>query len=264
MTSTEDPALDPTTPHAARMWNYWMGGKDNYQADRDAGDAVAAVYPDIVTMAVQSRRFLIRVVRYLAEEAGIRQFLDIGTGLPTMENTHEVAQGVSADCKVVYVDNDPMVLAHADALLRAVTPEGVTAYVHADYHDPQFILAEAAKTLDLSRPVAVMFMGVLGYEQDHAVLRSIVSTVMAAVPAGSHLVLWDGTDTGDAVVEGGEQLVESGGVPYILRSPAQLAEGFEGLELVDPGMVPITRWRPATGELGAKHIDAYGAVGRKV
>ncbi|MFC7217647.1 SAM-dependent methyltransferase [Streptomyces polyrhachis] len=257
--------IDPATPHAARIWNYWMGGQDNYPADREAGDAVAEVYPDIVTMAVQSRRFLVRVVRHLAGEAGIRQFLDIGTGLPTMQNTHEVAQGIAPDSRVVYVDNDPLVLAHAEALLRAVTPEGVTTYVHADYHDPEFIVAEAARTLDLSRPVAVMFMGVLGYEPDHAVQRSIVATVMAAMPAGSRLVLWDGTDTGEAVVEGGEKLVESGGVPYILRSPQQLGECFAGMELAEPGMVPITRWRPSEQEArDAVHIDAYGAVGRKL
>ncbi|WP_419999688.1 SAM-dependent methyltransferase [Streptomyces boninensis] len=264
MSGTEVPGIDPSTPHAARIWNYWMGGKDNYAADRAAGDAVAEVYPDIVTMAVQSRQFLIQVVRHLAGTAGIRQFLDIGTGLPTMQNTHEVAQQIAPESKIVYVDNDPMVLAHAHALLTNTTAEGVTTYVHADYHDPDVIVREAAKTLDFNEPVAVMFMGVLGYEQDLAVLRSIVGTVMAAVPSGSHLVLWDGTDTGEAVVEGGEKLAESGGVPYVLRSPAQLGECFAGLELVEPGMVPITLWRPEAGDVGAAEaIDAYGAVGRK-
>jgi hypothetical protein len=257
---TEDLPFDASTPHAARIWNYWMGGKDNYAADRAAGDAVAEVYPDIVTMAIESRQFLIRVVRHLAAEVGIRQFLDIGTGLPTMQNTHEVAQRIAPDARIVYVDNDPMVLAHARALLVNTTDEGVTTYVHADYHDPERIVAESAKVLDTSRPVAVMFMGVLGYEPDLAVVRSIVSTVLDAVPSGSHLVLWDGTDTGDAVVEGGEKLVESGGVPYVLRSPAQLAECFAGLEMVEPGMSPITQWRP---EKPALPIDAYGAVARK-
>nr|WP_206313279.1 SAM-dependent methyltransferase [Streptomyces coryli] len=262
--SAEVPGIDESTPHAARIWNYWMGGKDNYEADRAAGDAVAEVYPDIVTMAMQSRQFLIRVVRHLAGAAGIRQFLDIGTGLPTMQNTHEVAQQIAPETKVVYVDHDPMVLAHARALLTNTTAEGTATYVHADYHDPELIVREAAKTLDFERPVAVMFMGVLGYEQDLAVLRSIVGTVMAAVPSGSHLVLWDGTDTGDAVVEGGEKLVESGGVPYVLRSPAQLGECFAGLELVEPGLTPITLWRPEDGGTGApESIDAYGAVGRK-
>jgi hypothetical protein len=253
--------FDTSTPHAARIWNYWMGGKDNYAADRAAGDAVAEVYPDIVTMAVHSRRFLIRAVRYLAGEAGMRQFLDIGTGLPTMQNTHEVAQQVSSDSRIVYVDNDPMVLAHARALLVNTTSDGATTYVHGDYHEPERILAEAAKVLDPNEPVAVMFMGVLGYEPDLSVVRSILSTVLDAVPPGSHLVLWDGTDTGEAVVEGGEKLVESGGVPYVLRSPAQLAECFAGLEPVEPGLVPITMWRPDSAPVPV--IDAYGAVARK-
>jgi hypothetical protein len=256
--------LDVTTPHAARIWNYWMGGKDNFASDRAAGDAVAEVYPDIVTMAVQSRQFLIRAVRYLAAEAGIHQFLDIGTGLPTMQNTHEIAQQVAPDARIVYVDNDPLVLLHARALLRNTTPEGVTSYVDADYHDPDQIIADAANVLNLNQPVAVMFMGVLGYEADFDELRSIVARMMAAVPSGSYLVLWDGTNTGDAVVEAGEKLVESGAVPYILRSPGQIGRCFEGLEMVEPGLVPITQWRPETIQNGkAELLDAHGAVARK-
>lgn len=258
------PHVDTRTPHAARIWNYWMGGKDNYAADRAAGDAVAKVYPDIVVMARQSRQFLIRVVRHLTETAGIRQFLDIGTGLPTMQNTHEVAQHIAPESRVVYVDNDSLVLAHARALLRNTTPEGVTTYLHADYHEPDLIVADAANVLNLTHPVAVMFMGVLGYEPDLAKVRSIVSRVMAEVPAGSFLVLWDGTDTGAAVADGAERLVESGGVPYILRSPDELGSCFEGMEMVDPGMVPITHWGATEAEVGkVNHIDAYGAVARK-
>jgi hypothetical protein len=256
--------LDVDTPHGARIWNYWMGGKDNFAADRSAGDAVAEVYPDIVTMAVQSRRFLIRAVRYLAADAGIGQFLDIGTGLPTMQNTHQVAQQVIPDARIVYVDNDPLVLVHARALLVNTTPEGVTSYVHADYHDPGQIVADAANVLNFNRPIAVMFMGVLGYAAEFDEVRSIVARVMAAVPSGSYLVLWDGTDTGDAVVEGSEKLVESGAVPYILRSPEQIARCFDGLEMVEPGLVPITQWRPETREIGnAEPLDAHGAVARK-
>ena len=172
--------LQPDIPHAARIWNYWMGGTDNFPADRAAGDAVAEVYPEIVLMARQSRRFLVRVVRFLAAEAGLRQFLDIGTGLPTMQNTHEVAQAVAPGSRVVYVDNDPLVLAHARALM-AEGP-GLAVHVDADYHDPELILAEAARTLDLTEPVGVMFMGVLGYEPDLGVVASIVDRVMAAVP----------------------------------------------------------------------------------
>ncbi|MFI0372580.1 SAM-dependent methyltransferase [Actinomadura sp. 1N219] len=253
-------AVDADVPHAARIWNYWMGGKDNYAADRAAGDAVAEVYPQIVTMARQSRRFLIRAVEFLARERGVRQFIDIGTGLPTMRNTHEVAQGVAPESRIVYVDNDPLVLVHARALLGSTTAEGTTTYVHADYHDPDRIVAEAGKVVDFGEPAAVMFMGVLGYEPDLAVVRAIVRRVMDATSSGSHLVMWDGTDTGAEVVEGAEKLVESGGVPYILRAPAQLARCFEGLELAEPGLVPITEWRP---DGDAPSVDAYGAVGRK-
>jgi S-adenosyl methyltransferase len=258
------PDFDVNTPHAARIWNYWMGGKDNYESDRAAGDAVAEVYPDIVTMARQSRQFLIRAVGHLAGEAGMRQFLDIGTGLPTMQNTHEVAQRAAPDSKIVYVDNDPMVLAHARALLTNTTPEGVTTYVHADYHRPELIIADAAKVLDFGRPITVMFMGVLGYCEDFEEMRSIVARVLDAVPSGSHLVLWDGTATGDAVVESADKLVENGALPYLLRTPEELAQCFEGLEMVEPGLVPITQWRPDAVDIGgAEPIDAYGAVARK-
>jgi hypothetical protein len=248
-------------PHAARIWNYWMGGKDNYPSDRAAGDAVAEVYPEIVLVARHSRHFLIRVVRFLAAEAGIRQFLDVGTGLPTMQNTHEVAQQVAPESRIVYVDNDPMVLVHARALLRSTTAEGRTNYVHADYHDPEKILAEAAQTLDFDQPVAVMFMGVLAYEPDLDVVRSIVGRMMERAASGSHLVLWDGTDTSPAGVEGAERLVQSGGVPYILRSPEQIASCFAGLTMVEPGLVQITQWRPDDAD--PEYIDAYGAVARK-
>jgi hypothetical protein len=252
--------LQTDVPHAARMWNYWMGGKDNFQADRAAGDAVAGVYPEIAVMAQQSRRFLIRVVRFLAAEAGIRQFIDVGTGLPTMQNTHQVAQEVAPESRIVYIDNDPLVLVHARALLVS-SAEGMTGYVDSDYHDPDTILTQAAQTLDLQQPVAVMFMGVMGYEADLDVVRSIVGRMMNAAASGSYLVLWDGTNTSQAVVEGADKLVESGGVPYILRSPDQLASCFDGLTMVEPGLVPITQWRPDDPD--AEPIDAYGAVARK-
>jgi hypothetical protein len=256
-----DADLQPGVPHAARMWNYWMGGKDNFAADRAAGDAVAQVYPEIVLMARQSRKFLIRAVSYLAGEAGIRQFLDIGTGLPTMQNTHEVAQGIAPESRIVYVDNDPMVLVHARAMLDGTTAQGVTTYVPADYHDPELILEEAARVIDFDQPVAVMFMGVLGYEPDLNEVRSIVNRAMSRAVPGSHLVLWDGTNTTPAVVEGAQKLADSGGVPYILRSPAELESCFEGLTLVEPGMVPISHWR--TDEAQPEDIEAYGAVGVK-
>jgi hypothetical protein len=252
--------LRPDLPHAARIWNYWMGGKDNFAADRAAGDAVALVYPEIVLMAKESRRFLIRAVRYLAAEAGIRQFLDIGTGLPTMQNTHEVAQAVAPEAQVVYVDNDPLVLVHARALMAQAAGNGRTTHVDSDYHSPGLILAEAAKVLDFSKPIAVMFMGVMGYEPDLKVVASIVDAVVEAVPAGSYLVLWDGTNTTPAVVEGAERLARSGGVPYILRSPEEIGSLFNGLDMVEPGLVQITNWRP---DGDAEWLDAYGAVARK-
>jgi hypothetical protein len=160
-------------PHSARIWNYWMGGKDNYEVDRTAGDAYITVRPDIVTIAKQSRQFLIRTVRFLAGEAGMRQFLDIGTGLPTMQNTHEVAQRVAPESRIVYVDNDPLVLAHARALLVNTTPEGVTTYVDADFHHPDLIISDARNVLNFTQPVAVMFMGVLGHVADFDELLSI-------------------------------------------------------------------------------------------
>jgi hypothetical protein len=260
------PDLRPDIPHGARIWNYWLGGKDNYAADREVGDAVRSAFPEIVDMAFKSRQFLNRAVRYLAGEAGIRQFLDIGTGLPTMQNTHEVAQSVAPDAKIVYVDNDPLVLAHARALLGNTTPEGVTEYVNADYHHPDRIITQAREILDFSRPVGVMFMGVFGYVPDYDEASSIVSRVLDAVPPGSHLVLWDATNTtntSEAVIRGERAQAELGS-PYQLRTVEEIRGWFTGTELVDPGLVPVTQWRPGGVEVGqAEHIDAYAGVGRK-
>ena len=251
-------------PHSARIWNYWMGGKNNYEVDRIAGDAYIAVYPDIVTIAKQSRQFLIRAVQYLAGEGGMRQFLDIGTGLPTMQNTHEVAQQVAPESRIVYVDNDPLVLVHARALLRNTTPEGVTTYVDADFHEPDLIISDARNVLNFHQPVAVMFMGVLGHVADFEELRSIVARVMAAVPSGSYLVLWDTTDTSEAQKDAIVKYAQTGAVPYILRSSQQIGQCFQGLEMVDPGLVSITQWRPNITDVGeGEPIDAYGAVARK-
>jgi len=252
-------------PHSARIWNYWMGGKDNYYADRIAGDEWAKVDPGIVPLAKQSRQFLIRVVRYLAGEAGVRQFLDIGTGLPTMQNTHEVAQAVASESRIVYVDNDPLVLAHARALLSKTTPEGVTTYVDSDVQDPDQIVADARNVLNFNQPIAVMFMGILGHVADFDEARSIVARVMAAVPSGAYLALYDSTDTSveihDASVTYND---DTGAVPYILRRPEQIARCFDGLEMVEPGLVTLTQWRPDAVELGkAQPVNGYGAVARK-
>lgn len=262
--SAAAPKIRFDVPHSARIWNYWMGGKDNYEVDRIAGDAGIGVDPDIVTMAVQSRQFLIRTVRFMAGEAGIRQFLDIGTGLPTMQNTHEVAQAVAPESRIVYVDNDPLVLAHARALLVNTTPEGVTTYVDADFHDPDLIISDARNVLNFSRPIGVMFMGVLGHARDVDEMLAIVGRVMDAVPSGSYLALWDGTDDSDAYVQLCANYTRTGGAPYTPRPREQIGQSFQGLEMVEPGLVSITQWRPNDAAVGDHApISAYGAVARK-
>ncbi|TWF74218.1 S-adenosyl methyltransferase [Pseudonocardia hierapolitana] len=263
MTDQPLPDIRPDVPHGARIWNYWLGGKDNYAADREIGDAVSSVFPEIVDMAFKSRQFLIRAVRHLAGEAGIRQFLDVGTGLPTMQNTHEVAQSVAPEAKIVYVDNDPLVLAHARALLVNTTPEGVTQYIDADYHQPDRIIEQAREILDFSRPIAVMFMGVFGYVPDYDEARSIISRVIDTTPSGSYLALWDGTSTSEAVVRGARAQAELGS-PYQLRTVEEIRGWFAGTEPIEPGIVPLTQWRPENVEVGrTEHIDAYCGVGRK-
>ncbi len=254
--------IDTTRTHSARIWNYWMGGKDHYPIDRIAGDQVSESFPEIVDLARTSREFLIRVVTHLTEEAGIRQFLDIGTGMPTANNTHEVAQGVAPECRVVYVDNDPLVLAHARALLVG-TPEGVTDYIDADLRDPDAILEKAAETLDFDQPIALMLMGVLGHIPDED-MQPIVEKLLGALPSGSYLASYDGTNTSEAYNEAIEAGNKHGDVPYILRSPEAVAARFEGLELLEPGVVPCPKWRPLAGELSARRgLDQYGGVARK-
>jgi hypothetical protein len=257
------PSLDTSVPHSARVWNYWLGGKDNYQVDRDAGDDFAAKCPEIFSLAKLSRQFLVRAVRHLVTEAGIRQFLDIGTGLPTMDNTHQVAQRAAPDCRIVYVDNDPLVLAHARALLVNTTPEGVTAYVAADLHEPEQIVADAKNILNFNEPIGVLFMGVLGHVADYDESRSIVDRVMAAAPSGSHLTLWDGTDTSEALVTANADYAKTGGVPYIPRGPEQIAGYFDGMEIVDPGVVQVSQWRRDADVDVPEPVAGYGAVARK-
>jgi hypothetical protein len=255
----DDPKLDTSVPHTARIWNYILGGKDNFAADRAVGDLVLATQPALAENARLSRKFLIRAVRYLAGEAGVRQFLDIGTGLPTANNTHEVAQEVAPDSRIVYVDNDPLVLAHARALLTS-RPEGVTDYLDADMHDVDLVLREAARTLDFSKPVAVLFMGVLGHIENDAEAQGIVKKVLDATPSGSYLAMYDGTDRTPEVVESARVWNESAALKYHLRSEERMRVFFDGLELVEPGFVSVTRWRPDTDE---PEIDQFGAVGRK-
>jgi len=263
--NTAKTGIDTTVPHSARIWNYWLGGKDNFAVDRAAGDAWAATFPGVRDIARASRSFLTRSIHYLAAEAGIRQFLDIGTGLPTADNTHQVAQRVAPEARIVYVDNDPLVLAHARALLTS-TPEGATAYIHADLRDPDKILAEAAETLDFTQPIALILSGVLGHVVDIDQARSIVRGLMAALPSGSYLSLNDGTSVvgGDQVEQATQDYNESGALPYVQRTPEEIASFFDGLELVPPGVVSCPRWRPdpAPGDPPAE-VDAFGGVGRK-
>jgi hypothetical protein len=234
--------IDTTVPHSARIWNYWLGGKDNYAVDRQAGDEFVKVMPNIRQSARQTRAFLNRAVRHLAGEAGIRQFLDIGTGLPTADNTHEVAQAVAPDAHVVYVDNDPLVLTHARALLTS-SPQGRTLYLDADMNEPDTVLQGAVEVLDLTRPVAVLFLGVLGHVADHEHARGLVQALFGAVPSGSYLVISDGVPTQQASAAH-DDYADSGAVPYHLRPPEQLRSFFDGLEFVEPGFGPVPLWRP--------------------
>jgi O-methyltransferase involved in polyketide biosynthesis len=259
----QQPEINTAVPQTARIWNYWLGGKDNFPVDRAVGDQILEAFPAIVENARASRAFLVRAVRYLAGASGIRQFLDIGTGLPTANNTHEVAQQVVPESRIVYVDSDPVVLAHARALLTS-TPEGATAYIDADLRDPDTILREAAGTLDFTRPIAIMLMGILGHIPDDEQARSIVRRLMDAVPSGSYLTMNDGTDTSEEVVEAARIWNQSANPTYHLRSPERIARFFDGLELVEPGVVSPPRWRPEPSPSGLPlEIDSSCGMGRK-
>jgi O-methyltransferase involved in polyketide biosynthesis len=258
------PKIDTSVPHSARIWNYWLGGKDNYAVDREAGDQYLSIFPGVVEVARASRQFLNRSVHYLAGAAGIRQFLDVGTGLPTVDNTHEIAQRVAPDSKIVYVDNDPLVLVHAHALLVS-NPQGVTDYVDADLREPEKILAAAAATLDLARPVGLILSGILGHIPDLDQARSIVATLLDGLSSGSHLSINDGTKVIDAaeIDQAQQEYNDTGAVPYQLRTPAEIAGFFDGLELVEPGVVSCPLWRPDPDAGEPIPVDAFGGVGRK-
>ncbi|HEY3980444.1 MAG TPA: SAM-dependent methyltransferase [Streptosporangiaceae bacterium] len=235
--------IDATVPHSARIWNYWLGGKDNYEVDRTVGDQVAELFPGIRETARVSRALQTRIIGYLAEDVGIRQFLDVGTGLPTANNTHEVAQRIAPESRIVYVDNDPLVLVHARALLTS-SPEGATYYVDADLHDSDRIMAEAASILDFTQPVALMLNGVIGHVEDDDEACACVRGLVAALPAGSYLAMSDGTNTDQGAVRSSDLYKDRGAVPYHMRSPAAFVSFFDGLELVEPGIVPRQDWRP--------------------
>jgi hypothetical protein len=257
--------LNTNVAHAARVWNYFLGGKDHYPADREAAEQVIALMPEIRDSARAARAFLGRVVGYLAGEAGVRQFLDIGTGLPTADNTHEVAQAVAPESRIVYVDNDPIVLTHARALLTS-GPAGVTAYVDADVRDTDTILQEAAQTLDFNQPVALMLLGILQFVVDDDEAHAIVNRLLDAVPSGSYLAVVHPTQevVGEAMAEVWRQWKQRGGDPMVDRSPQELARFFDRLELLEPGVVPCTQWRPDPGDPSSQiEIPHFCAVGRK-
>jgi len=267
------PQLDTSEAHSARVWNYLLGGKDNFAADRAAGDLVLKAFPGIAHVARVQRRFLARAVRYLAAEAGVTQFLDIGTGLPTANNTHQIAQQIVPESRIVYVDNDPLVLVHAEALLTSA-PGGVTSYIEADVRDTEEILGEAAGTLDFSQPIALMMLGIMGQLPDSAGPsgrsgpsgpRSIVTTLLDALPPGSYLALSDGTDTSPALNHAIAAYNQNSASSYHLRSPEGIARFFDGLTLVPPGVVTTSRWRPDLADASAepREVDAICGVARK-
>jgi S-adenosyl methyltransferase len=240
----EAPTFDTSVAHIARVYNYWLGGKDNYAADRAAGDRAIAEYPGIVASARANRAFLRRAVRFLVTEARVRQFLDVGTGIPTSDNTHAVAQSLAPESRIVYLDNDPVVLAHARALLTS-TAEGATAYLDADLRESGPILARAAQTLDFSQPVAIMLLAVLQLLRDDEPYR-VVADLLAAVPPGSYLVLSHPTSDvqQDQVTAMVARLNDIVAEKVTTRDQNQVARFFAGLELVEPGLVNVSEWRP--------------------
>lgn len=262
---TPPPGIDTTVPHSARFWDWLLGGKDNYPVDRAVGEQVLGIDPDLRDAARADRGFLVRAVRYLVGEQGIRQLLDIGTGLPTVNNTHEVAQATAPECRIVYVDNDPLVLVHARALLTS-TPEGVTAYLDADVRDPDKILREAARTLDFSQPVSLMLLGVINYIIDDAEAHAVVKRLVGALPSGSYLAISHPTAEihGEAVDASMRHWNENGGTPIRHRTRQQVISLFDGLELLQPGVVSCSFWRPDPSEVGIRTaVHQYCGLARK-
>jgi S-adenosyl methyltransferase len=256
-------ALDTSVAHIARVYDYLLGGKDNFEADRAAGDAMMQAYPDIANSMRSNRQFLARSVRYLAEDEGVRQFLDIGTGIPTANNTHEVAQSIAPDCRVVYVDRDPVVLIHARALLTSL-PEGVTDYIEADIRDPQTILTHAASVLDFSQPIALMLAAILHFVPagDHP--YEIVTTLLDALPAGSFLTLsHPGLDVDAAAPEAARRFNSRAAEQATLRSHDDVMRFFDGLDMVEPGLVQVQDWRPTAPALATIGTSVWAGVARK-
>jgi O-methyltransferase involved in polyketide biosynthesis len=255
--------FDTSVPHIARVYDYWLGGKDNFAADRVMGERTLQAYPNLVYSVRANRAFLVRTVRFLAGQ-GIRQFLDIGTGIPTANNTHEVAQRIAPDSRIVYVDNDPVVLSHAKALLKS-TPEGACAYIDADLRDPDAILAAAADTLDFTKPVAVMLIAVMHFVGDDAQASAIMRRLTAACAPGSYVALSHAASDIDAaqMAEMVRRLNESTAEKTTLRDRAGVTRLFDGLELVEPGVIRAAEWRPDTDLEAASPAALWGGVARK-
>ncbi|MFF5293031.1 SAM-dependent methyltransferase [Paractinoplanes globisporus] len=270
--------LDTTVPHSARRYNYWLGGKDNFEADRHSGDAIAERWPDIITAARENRLFLRRSVRYAVRHVGVRQFLDIGTGLPTADNTHQVAQAIDPFCRILYVDNDPLVLTHARALLTS-TPEGGCAYLEGDVRVPEKILEDPAlqETLDLSQPVVLMLVAVMHFVSDADDPYRVVATLLDALPSGSLLVLSHASY--DLIpAEQAARLIEEdypGKEGFHSRTRAEVSAFFEGLRLLGqpgpagggsrrPGLISEWRRGPEDGQVPPRSaVSTWGGVGRK-
>ena len=257
--------FDASVAHPARIWDYWLGGKDNFAADREAAEKVLEATPVVAQVARADRAFLAKVVHHLAADLGIRQFLDIGTGLPTASNTHEVAQRAAPDSRIVYVDNDPIVLAHARALLTS-DPRGACAYIDADARDTGTILAGAARTLDFSQPVAVMLLGILLFIPDEDDPYAITSRLMDAVVPGSYLAISHGASDiqAESVARASGRYNEHSAVPMRLRTKAEITRFFDGLQITDPGVVPLNHWQPGPPGPGTPvGLPAYAALGHK-
>ncbi|MVO86965.1 SAM-dependent methyltransferase [Streptomyces sp. p1417] len=259
--------IDTSKPHPARMYDWWLGGKDNYPVDEEMGRQLVAMDPRIPAVARANRAFMQRATRWLATTAGIRQFLDIGTGIPTEPNLHQIAQGVAPDTRVVYCDNDPIVLAHAEALLRS-TPEGATEYIQGDARDPATILAEARKTLDFTRPVALSLVALLHFVPDEDGAYDVVRELVSALAPGSHLMLSHGTGefTPDRARSAGD-LYKARSIDLALRDRAEVVRFFDGLTLVPPGVTVADEWHPELGErtppVGDGPLPIFGGVARK-
>ena len=255
------PDFDVNVASSARVWNYWVGGKDHFAADRKAGERILEAMPTLRAIAQLSRRFLIDVVRDLAAERGVRQFLDIGTGLPTADNTHDVAQRSARDARIMYADYDPVVLTHAKALLTS-TPEGKTDYIQADVRDPEVILSAARRTLDFSQPVAVILIFVMHFVPDAEHPYDVVRRLMEPLPSGSYLVMAHAASdiAADFMAAGADAYNDRVSAQITPRDRAGVSHFFDGLEMIGPGVVPLAEWSGTSGDRG---LQAYCGVGRK-